>query len=247
VGPGDVRSEEYECVEPGTGDQIWRLGSPGTPPELQEKLRRHLAVCDSCRLVMAADGFITSHADALAGVPMLRPARVLRPRRFALPGGVALAASLALAFLLPPSAPRQGGMRAADDRPAVLRPVEGERVLGATPEVRWREVDGATSYRVVVESRDGAYRWSGSTRDTRATVPASRPVPPGVPLRVVVETVPDDLLPLGAMSAGFRRGGAAEVAGYRLRRAPWYLQAGAAAGLLALGAALVLRRVDRGA
>ncbi len=236
----------YECVQPELGDQIGQLDVTGLAPDIRRRLQAHLAVCDSCRLTRSVARVLQEAAQD--GSPALEAATMAgdwrRPAYLVWAGSLALAASLALVLLLPPGRLPGTLVRGAGE-PAFVRPVEGEVVWSTTPQLAWRPVPGATSYRISVTGIDNPYRWQGESRTAALTLPPDHALRRGERVRAVVQTVPADLLPLGALSVTFRHEGLAAYLPYRLGVAPrasWVL---GGAGLLSLLLALVLGRRRR--
>ncbi len=243
------QGHRFECVEPGLGEQLWRLDTDDIAPELRDRLERHLRVCDDCRLQRDLHARLSTLAAAgeLDITVSERPARRWRPDTLmAAGGGLALAASLALMMLLPPSMPRAPGVsRGEEPGTGFTRPVEGEVLADATPALAWRPVDGATGYSLEITQTDGDYAWRARTGDTRVELPAEAALPDGGRFLVLLEPVPVDLAPLGGISVSFRRAGPAAVFAYRIGAAPKAVRLLGALGLglLALGAPLLRRRL----
>ena len=252
MGENNQEIMRYECVEPDLGNQLWKLETPGTDPDLEERLRAHLAICDACRLehqfehlvatalrsgevtLGRANHEVREHADA--GDHVLAPIRRLAAGL--LWGGAALAAvSVLLIFLLAPTPLEPAGIaRSGGAQAQFLRPLESEVVGSVSPELSWTPVQDATSYLLTLEAIRGSYRWMAETKATHATPPQEHELPPNSRFRATVETVPRDLLPLGGMSVTFHTGGSLEYISYRMAAAPAPLQATTAGGvLIALG------------
>ena len=213
-------SPAYECVQPELGDQIWRLEDPTTAADLEARLRRHLAVCDSCRLPMAMGERLIEGA-ASGRLRMKAEARPDGGRWAATvltgAGITALAASLVLLLIMPPRDLADGRWR-SEDAPGFIRPLEGEVVLDAAPELSWTPIEGATAYEVSLSDADGSYAWSARITEPRTRVPEDRPLPDGVDVRALVTPMPADLAPVGEISVSFRRDGPTAFAADRLKR-----------------------------
>ncbi|MCP4292386.1 MAG: hypothetical protein GY780_11205 [bacterium] len=213
---------DFECVQPEAGNEIWRLEMPDTEPELRTRLENHLAICDSCRLTLAVHGQLQNPAQA----KILRP-----PFNFGLTGVLALAASLALAFILPPGQMDRTLMR-GDSGPAFISPIEGEVVLQETPQLKWSQVPGATSYEVRITGVSDDYEWTSSSSQPTITIAEEHGLAHNQEVRVVVKTVPGDLVPLGSISVQFSREGPAPFVAYRVVSAPLVAKFLALAGLI---------------
>jgi len=148
----------YECVQPELGHQIWRLEMKDTSDELRSSLENHLAVCDSCRLTLAAEVLVKEGArDNSLKIVKTSPAKRLSVLNFNLIGSISLAASLALALLMPPGQLENSLVR-GDGAPGFIRPVEGETIRQDTPELTWNAVPGATAYRVEISGVGNDYQ-----------------------------------------------------------------------------------------
>lgn len=225
---------DYECIDPGLGEQIWRIDDPATPPDLSRRLVAHVRHCADCRLHLALtrdlaaglrDG--TLAAEVAAGSPAWA-------RWTGGLGGLALAACLALVFLLPPAPAGEDRLLRGADAPAVTAPVPDAVILDRTPVVRWTPVERATRYRVSVREVGGDFAWSAETSGNEIAVPAAATLPRAARLRVDVEPVPAHLVRGGRLQSSFRTGGWNEFLGFRLQAAPAGLLVGAIAGLAGL-------------
>jgi hypothetical protein len=230
----------YQCVQPELGDQIWQLEIDTTAEELQTRLRHHLTVCDSCRLTLAVSSLIeeTGHkrpldfgADALPVVPEAGK----RSRLMAVSGGLALAASLSLALLLPPGQLERSLVR-GPSIPEFVTPVEGEILLQKTPKLSWTPVSGATAYRIQVSGVGNNYQWTAESSTHFVAIPSNSPLPLGEEIRVVVQPVPLDLVPMGSISVNFHRESPGRFLTYRARSAPAPVKI---LGLFGLGALIL--------
>lgn len=243
----------FECVEAELGAQIALLADPALDAGLRKRLDDHLLICDACRLEMAvqtrvaaglADGRLS--LDSAAAPHATTRARVrFVPRILTWGGGLAVAASLLLMFLLPPVPSGPDVLRRSDQGgPQFLRPVEGEIVSTATPELEWTRIEGATAYRVQISRIGDEAIWSARVKTTTVRVPESFPLSGPARYRAILEPVPADLAGLADVSVTFRREGTAPFLAYRVGAAPlvarWLGIAGLAA--LAWGAAAMVPR-----
>jgi len=245
----------YRCVEPELGRDLWRLDLPDLAPQDVELLKGHLAMCDACRLRQAmdrrfaaglADGSLSlpsNRADAASSgaAPALRRSRRNASRRLVQVAGLALAASLALIVFLPPR-PRDGGLvpRGGGLSP-FLRPVEGEVVTGSRLRLSWREIVGASRYRLRIDQVGGDFRWAGETEAVSMTLPSGIVLPPDADFRAYLTPVPADLAPPTGLTVSFRSGGMGDVVRHRVQAAVPAVYGCALFGMLAICAAAILR------
>ncbi len=230
-----------ECVQPELGDQLWRLDDVDADPDLKLRLERHLSVCDDCRLQRAVHGRLGELAEAgeiVIDVEAEEPKRLWShgsDRLLMSYGGLALAASLALTMLIPPTLSQMPGESRGETPESVfLRPIEGEVTADDTPRLSWRSIEGATAYRLEISQIDGDYLWQGRTTTTSLRVSSETPLPDHGHFRVLLETVPSDLSPLGGISVAFRRAHQASVLVYRARVAPLLVQLLGGLGMVSL-------------
>lgn len=231
--------DAWECVDPELGNQLWRRDDPLTDAALRARLERHVALCDCCRLSLAAAaGIAAGLRDGTLGVPAgTWPAarRAMQRRRLAGGGAGALAAGLALMLLLPPaSSPPAARTRGDADGPRFLRPVESQIVLSRTPALSWTPIAGASGYRLLLSAEGASYACRIETSGAAARVPADAPLPAGARIRAILEVVPPDLAPPAGVTLSFRHGSPAAFAGQRLTAAPLPARLLAALGLLLL-------------
>lgn len=238
----ELPRDAWECVDPELGAQLWRRDDPRADTALRARLERHVALCDSCRLSLAATAGI---ADGLRDGSLAVPAgtwpaarRVVLRRRLAGGGAGALAAGLALMLLLPPVPTHPAARtRGAAGAPRFLRPAESEIVLSRSPALAWTPIAGASGYRLLLSAEGASYACRIETSGAAARVPADAPLPPNSRIRAILEVVPPDLAPPAGVTVSFRTGSPAAVAGQRLTAAPLPARLLAALGLLLLLAA----------
>jgi len=237
--------DDYECIDPPLGAQLWRRDDPDTEPHLRSRLDAHLAHCAACRLSAGVEREVA--AGLWAGrlrLPITRNRPTSGSGILAAAGLTALVASLALVFLLTPQAPHADRVTRGDDEAGIVRPVPDEQIATERPTIRWRTLPDATSYTVTVRGVESDYSWTGTTDGGALRLPADRPIPSGERYRVSVETVPPDLAPRGGWRTSFSRVSSLEFLGYRIGAAPPLARWGGLAGLVAglTGLALLLRR-----
>ncbi|MBA4371038.1 MAG: hypothetical protein C0418_05620 [Coriobacteriaceae bacterium] len=243
----------FECVESELGAQIWQIDREDADPHLKVLLRDHLAVCDACRLTQAVmqrlpEAFAAPAEHGAETRPPLRilPGRDRLRRRTGAWGGLALAAGLVLVTVLPPSPAGDDRLLRGDgDAPCFLRPVEGEVVTDGRSALSWHAIEGASGYRVRLESADGAYSWEQTVRGATTAMPDRPAPPPGTELRAFLEPVPADLAPPGGISVAFRTGDGLDVARYRFDAAPLAARLLVGFGLASLLCSLSLRVLRR--
>jgi anti-sigma factor RsiW len=133
------------------------------PAEGRARVERHLVECEACDTEMVA---------------VARLARPVRSRVRWLALGTAAAAAVAGVLLVGPVLVRRSGPTQVPERGVeaplsvrVVLPAERAELRGA-PEFVWRNVSGATAYRISVTRADGDSVWALTTRDTTAAVPA---------------------------------------------------------------------------
>jgi len=226
---------EDECIDPGLGEDIWRLDDPGCPPDLRGRLTVHLVHCAGCRLRRAVGREI---GVGLAGAGLSAAERTARPRWIrgtAWLGAAALAAGLALLMLSPPAGRRTDLTLRGEDGPAIERPTPDAVVTARQPELRWTPIPEATRYQVMLESVDGAFRWNTETDAAKARVPADASLPRDTRFRVVVTPVPGYLAPAGGLRSSFRTGSPTAWFSQRLKRG-----SGPGRGLLVVGLVALL-------
>lgn len=225
----------YECVDPSIGEHLPLLDHADLDAERRQELLDHLSVCDACRLRRA---LIDQVSRGVADGRLLRDRGGRPPSSrvstiFAAAGALATAAGLALILWLPPVARDAGMLVRADETGGFQRPVEGEVVGSGGITLAWHPVDGATSYRIVVEAVNGEARWEGRRERSPVTVPSAANLPANTPLRARLETTPRDLMPPGGWSVDFQTGAPTAILKQRLVH-------GALVGRIAVGGGLVL-------
>lgn len=228
--PGSGRADAgFECVEPELGARIGDLDLPDLSAESRQLLMGHLTICDRCRLVRdvtplvietlreqntAGSGPIPRHRGRRRSLPGLRLGTVA--------GAALVAASFALLAILPPRIPSPGDLtRDGQAAPRLLRPLPGEIVPSDDVNLQWSPIRGATRYTVQLTEIGGDWRWSGTTEVSGLDIPLSAGLPFNRDIRVVVTTIPTDLLSPGALSGSFRLGRLESVAAFRLRHPPF--------------------------
>lgn len=213
--------EGYECVEIELGRELPLLADPDLDPTHRQRLLAHVGVCDDCRLrldleVRVAARIRDGKSDfrpATAGVGQNRRAHLM-----VWVGGASLAAGLGLLMVLPPQARDAEFRYRSQEQGTIIRPVEGEVVATGEPTFKWNSVEGANSYRLVVNEVGGEGSWEGETSETRWSVPADKNLPRGKVFRAILNTVPADLTPPAGFTVSFRTGSWSELLGQRLRR-----------------------------
>lgn len=211
----ESHTPDLECVDPTTGESILELSRSGLDSRVRTLLEAHLEVCAYCRQTVDLE-------RRLATSPRHRRSARVRPSWWA---GAALATAAASAFCMMSLAPRPIGptvsLRGPDDA-RFVRPVEGEVVLGSGSSefsARWTEVAGADSYELKLSEVDGSGSWTASTLEPYWQAGDDLRLTPGKTYRLVLSTVPADLVPPGEASVRFVAGRTSAMIVHRARRA----------------------------
>jgi len=116
-----------------------------------------------------------------------------------------------------------------------ISPVEGEVLLQKTPKLKWNAVPGATAYVINVSGVGDDYTWSTQSTTVSARIPKDHALPQNLELRAVIQTVPEDLVPLGSISVTFSRENAGRFLSYRMISASLTAKILGLMGLLSIG------------
>ncbi len=236
---------EHECIDPGLGEQLWRLDDPATGAALRRRLQTHVRFCDACREERQFAEMVA--ADVASGAVSLSGGRARSPRAgpWLLGGGaLAMAAALLVILIATPRAP-EPLLRGEPARPRILQPVPDQVVLGGTPDLAWSAMPGAREYVVTVTAVGGGSRWTARTETPGVAIPDGAALAVGQRYRIAVVPVPADVGPRGGLRGSFHTGGVLAVARDRLARAPAAILALGALGLLAMVGGAVLWRNRR--
>ena len=57
-------SDQYECVDPLLGQEMWRLDAPEADATLRRALENHLAICHACRMAVAFEDHLPNVLSA---------------------------------------------------------------------------------------------------------------------------------------------------------------------------------------
>lgn len=218
-------NEQYEkgleCVDADVGEGILDLCLPALDADDRNLLEAHRDVCAHCRLTLDLHHRLEAgmRDGSLADVA---PRAAHAGRRRGWTGWAAIAAtaaSLVCMAMLPPRpiGPALAGRGPDDTR--FLSPVEGQVVGGGELDVAWTEVEGASSYGVRISDASGGSGWSDTSTEAALVVPADLELERGATYRILLQTVPADLLPPGGASVTFRTGSILDVMVHRARRA----------------------------
>ena len=240
----DQINSGLECVDAKIGERILNLESPALDADERELLEAHKEVCAFCRL--ALDLHLKLGVGIRDGSLEVDTSAVLKPARrhdwMGWAAATAIAASLVLMFVLPPRPVGSPLVVRGANKTRFLRPVEGEVVRAGDLELGWTEVPGADAYRVQVTGLHGGSTWTGISDEAHLVVPEGA-VPAGEETyRVLLSTVPDDLLPPGGASVSFRTGGSLAMASHRVRKAQPVSYLFALSGLALAIASVINRR-----
>ncbi len=218
-------SEKYEdgfaCIDPRVGEDILALVTPGVELEAAERelLTAHVEACAHCALLLDLERRLaTETATRLPRPVSARPTNASGWHAATRWGAaMALAAGLACALILPPQPVGPTVATRGEPTAEWIRPVEGEVFTAGDLEIGWSPVPGADAYRIALSDEAGTTTWITETETTELTIPQSVGIERDTPYRLVLATIPADLLPPGRVSVGFRVGGLLDVALHRLR------------------------------
>lgn len=240
----DQLKSGLECVDIGVGKRILNLESPALDADERELLEAHKEVCAFCRLSLdlhlklgigIRDGSLQVDTSAVA-----KPVR--RHDWMGWAAATAIAASLVFLFVLPPRPVGSALVVRGVSKTQFLRPAEGEVVRAGDLALSWTEVPGADGYRVRVTGLHGGSTWTGISDEAHLVIPKDA-VPAGEETyRILLSTVPEDLLPPGGASVSFQTGGSLAVASHRARNAQPVSYIFALSGLALAIASVINRR-----
>ena len=232
------------CVDTGVGERILDLASPTLDPDERELLEAHKEVCAFCRL--ALDLHLKLGNGIRDGSLKIETSAVSKPVRrhdwMGWAAGTAIAASLVLMFVLPPRPVGSPLVLRGANKAQFLRPAEGEVVRKGALALSWTEVPGADGYRVQVTGTYTGSTWTGISDEAHLVIPKDAVPANEETYRVILSTVPEDLLPPGSVSVSFQTGGALAVASHRARKAQPVSYLFALSGLALMIASVVHRR-----
>lgn len=219
----------FECIDPPTGGQLWRLEDPGTSASARSRLEAHLEACHACRLVLRVDAAAREVAgrgslDREPGTPAVSRGR---PRTAWAPwlAGLPLAACLAAVLFLPPRPVDGGATTRGSESTRFLRPVEGEVLASPRPLLRWTPIAGASRYEIEIRDREGNSVWRGESGTPEIRVDGAPALRPGGAYRALLSVRPADLATPGGTSVAFRTGSFGQATLHRMRWAHPALQA----------------------
>ncbi len=237
----------YECIEPEFGDQLWRLELEDLDPELRLVLEAHAGSCHACALLLALDRQSQALAETGALARMQRkqaPTWLEKMRRASRPvAGLAFAASLLALLYMPPRSRHEDSVQRGDDHAVFLRPVEGELVSSLTPNLRWSQITGVSSYLVQVRELGGDIVWESEGGEAELRIPVEASLERDREYKVLLATQPHDLLPPEGISVIFRTGSIWAVALHRLRWAHPLIQT---VGIVSIAIVLLVSLTRRG-
>jgi hypothetical protein len=166
-----------QCLDDGT---LAMLASGAADATLGTPTFAHLLECGHCRRELASAARVFADSDVQAELERLAQPVRRRPLSRRAIGGIgagAIAAAL-LIVLLRPDAKIRPPARAryreqsftAGLSPTLVSPIG---VAAPTDTFRWRAVERANRYRLVVFSRDGSIAWEQETSDTIVALPGA--------------------------------------------------------------------------
>lgn len=233
-----------ECVDTRVGERILDLVSPGLDVDERELLEAHKEVCAFCRLALdlhrELENGIRNGSLEIGASAVARPVRRNDWTRWA--AGTAMAAGLVLMFMLPPRPVGPSLVLRGVNQTQFLRPAEGEVVRTGDLALSWTEVPGCDGYRVQVTGIHTGSTWTGVSDEAHLVIPKDAVSTNEETYRVILSTVPEDLLSPGGASVSFRTGGALAVASHRARKAQPVSYLFALSGLALMIASVVRRR-----
>jgi hypothetical protein len=238
----------FECVDVRVGERILDFETRKLQDGERDLLTAHLEVCAHCQLTLDLNRRL---AEGIRQGTLLADAEVRRvpgwwrhPARWM--SAAALAASLVFLAILPPQPVGPSMTLRGEDGPGFIRPVEGEVVGFENLAINWSAVPGAESYSIRLDdtTADGPHGggWTHSTTEPTVVIP------PGVlreedsNYRVLLSTVPADLIPPGGISVTFRTGSLKAVAGHRARHGQPIAYLVSLAGLMLGAVSLIGKR-----
>jgi len=219
----DNLTMDLDCVDPTVGARIFKLTLPKSIDDAAEHqlLSAHAEVCASCSLTLGL------HERMAAGITdgSLLPdqAKIPRPaNNWRWANGLAvsaLAASLVFLLLLPPRPMGPSVVIRGDLEAGFQKPIEGEVVSEANLEVSWNPIPGADNYQLSLTRVSDGFTWEESTNETSLVLSSDEIIRKNESYRVLLSTVPQDLLPPGSTSVSFRTGSSLSIFSHRLRQA----------------------------
>lgn len=240
----DQLKSGLECVDIRVGERILDLASPALEVKERELLEAHKEICAFCRL--ALDLHVKLESGIRDGSFQIATSAVSKPVRrhdwLGWAAGAAMAASLVLMFVLPPRPAGSPLVLRGVNKTQFLRPAEGEVVRTGDLALSWTEVPGSDGYRVQVNGINTGSTWTGLTDEAHLVIPKAAVATNKETYRVLLSTVPEDLLPPGGASVSFQTGGALAVASHRARKAQPVSYLFALSGLGLMIASVVSRR-----
>ncbi len=219
----DHLTMDLVCVDPTVGARILKLTLPESLDDAAEHqlLSAHAGVCAACSLTL---DFHERIGDGISdGSLFADQAKILKPsNNWRWANGLAisaLAASLVFLLLLPPRPMGPSVVIRGDLDIGFQKPVEGEVVNEANVEVTWKAIPGADNYQLLLTRVSDGFTWQGSTNETRLVLPSDEILRENESYRILLSTVPHDLLPPGATSVSFRTGNFLSILSHRLKQA----------------------------
>ena len=240
----DQLNNQLECVDTSVGERILELESSTLDADERILLEAHRDVCSFCRLTLDLHHRLGSGIrDGSLEVNKFNDLKIVQQRKWTgWTAAVAIAASLVLVMVLPPRPVGPTLVERGTDDAQFLQPVEGEVVRDGELTLAWTDVPGADSYRVQITGLNEGFTWQGTSDELQLVVPQIAGLTSNETYRVLLSTVPADLLPPGGTSVSFRTGGFFAVASHRVRRAQPVSYMLALSGLAMAFACMIRRR-----
>jgi len=193
----------YECIDSKLGGELWRYDDPATDPSMISKLDMHLTLCHKCNQSRALQ-HVVAEGVANGAIVIDSSRKILQFKvptfGFAAAGAIAMAACLVIMLLLP-AQPTRDSLSRGPGYLGFVAPISSEVVFGGT-KLAWAEIDGATAYKIRLESEDNSWQWHGETSETSISVPEIN----SDIITAYLTTIPADLAPIGGWNISFKRG-----------------------------------------
>lgn len=220
----DSIDQGLSCIDPKVGKRILQLITAESSSKETDRnlLTAHAETCAYCSLALdlhrrLGDG-IRDGSLPVVSAKVVNPSNLNRWTGWS--AVTVLAASLTLMFLMPPQPVGPSLVLRGEGNAGFIRPIEGEVVAEGDLSVSWTAIPGADSYRIDLTGGQSGLSWSGESRDTNLIVPVTDSLEHGDNLRIILSSVPADLLPPGGVSVNVNIGGRYSIIAHRIRHAP---------------------------
>jgi len=237
-------AQEFACVDPDVGDRVFELERGDLDEPARRILEAHLDVCDHCKSIVDLDRRL---ADLVRDDGRVTRRRTLRRARVSLmaAASVVAAACLACLVLLPPRPVGPSQVLRGGTDAAFVRPVEGEVVAGAELGVRWTPIEGVESYRVQITRLSDGATVTERSESEQLRISGSDTLVEGDSYRLLLSTIPEDVVRPGEVSVTFRVGSKSDLITHRIRNAPFVVGLLGVLTLVLALATIPLHRITR--